>query len=288
MNFPLIVCCRVCMSGSHILTARTAVMRLSLVLVMALLAHATSPALAAKGLASPPILRIESEMHAGRINSVGVDAEGRTLATASDDETVRLWSLTDGRLIRVLRPPIGDLRQGKLLAVALSPDGRSVVSGGWTRGESENAESIYVFDSAAGGLTHRVSGLPNPVEQLAWSPDGHAVVAALRHGGGIRVYETNGWAIISNDPSYGDSCGGLAFDRLGRLATASDDGFVRLYSAQFSSVAKMAPRPGRRPHSVAFSPDASRVAVSYAGTAIVDILSVPMLKRVYSVEAKAP
>ena len=63
-------------------------------------------------------------MHTAPIQRIGVDAACSLLATASDDKTVRLWSLPDGKLKRVVRLPIGDGDAGKVQATALSPDGR--------------------------------------------------------------------------------------------------------------------------------------------------------------------
>ena len=42
-------------------------------------------------------LRIETGMHTAVINSIGIDADCSLIATASDDKTVRLWSLPDGK-----------------------------------------------------------------------------------------------------------------------------------------------------------------------------------------------
>ena len=50
-------------------------------------------------------------MHTAAIRRIGVDAACSLLATASDDKTVRLWSLPDGKLKRVIRLPIGDGRR---------------------------------------------------------------------------------------------------------------------------------------------------------------------------------
>jgi WD40 repeat protein len=46
------------------------------------------------------------------------------LATAAEDQTVRLWEVATGRQQAVLRP------KGIALAVAFTPDGNSLVSGG--------------------------------------------------------------------------------------------------------------------------------------------------------------
>src|ERR1700739_4239058 len=94
---------------------------------------------------APPVLRLETGMHTAPIRAAAVDAGGRLMATASFDKTVRLWSLPGGKLLRVLRPAMGSGQEGELFAVAVSPDGRSVVTGGWTGFVWEKANSLYVF-----------------------------------------------------------------------------------------------------------------------------------------------
>src|SRR5437868_1646805 len=78
-----------------------------------------------------PQLRIDGGMHTASIRRLDVSADGKILVTGSEDKTVRIWSLPDGRLLRTLRMPSAPGDVGKVFAVALSPDGRLVAVGGW-------------------------------------------------------------------------------------------------------------------------------------------------------------
>lgn len=63
---------------------------------------------------TPPeaaILRLDAGMHTAAIRRIAVSGDGRMLATASHDKTVKLWALPEGRLVRTLRVPVG-LRLG--------------------------------------------------------------------------------------------------------------------------------------------------------------------------------
>lgn len=129
-----------------------------------------------------PFLLIEAGMHTAAIRRLDADAQSRFLVTASYDKTVRVWSLASGELLKVLRPPIGSGGEGKLYAVAISPDGAAVATAGWTPG---NESDIYLLDRTSGRMQRRISGLPNVIHHLAYTPGGRYLAATL---GGLTAF----------------------------------------------------------------------------------------------------
>src|SRR5499425_2254971 len=110
-----------------------------------------------------PVLVIDPGMHTAPITDIGVDAAGQIAVTGSHDKTVRVWSLSDGKLLRTIRMPAGPDDIGKIYAVAMSPDGALVAAGGYTRWTTTAPEeSIYLFETHTGKIAARIAGLPIP------------------------------------------------------------------------------------------------------------------------------
>jgi WD40 repeat protein len=70
-----------------------------------------------------PELALQSG-HRGQVHSLAFSPDGRMLASAGSDSTIKLWDTSRGLLIRTLSGHLGAVR-----AVAFSPDGKSLVSG---------------------------------------------------------------------------------------------------------------------------------------------------------------
>src|SRR5262249_23584292 len=120
----------------------SSVARLLALLPMLLFAvFANTPAMAQ--LYDQPVLVVDPGMHTASIRDLSVDAAGRLAVTGSEDKTVRVWSLSDGKLLQTIRMPAGLGHIGKIFAVAMSPDGDLIAAGGWNGSTTD--EDIYLF-----------------------------------------------------------------------------------------------------------------------------------------------
>jgi len=234
-----------------------------------------------------PILRIEVGANTGIINCISTDAQGRFLATSSDDKTARLFDVGTGRLVNTFRPPIGEGNEGKLFAVAISPDGSTLAVGGWT-GTDWGDTAIYLFDTSSGKLLRRIGKLPNTtITHLIFSVDGRTFAAGLGGENGIRIFRSSDGSEIARDIEYGGASYSVHFAADGRVVSSCEDGYIRLYAYDDKSlrlVAKTRPSGGSVPGAARFSPNGARIAVGYNDSRKVDILSSVDLFHLFSAD----
>ncbi len=105
------------------------------------------------------------------VHSLCYSPDGKLLASAGGDSTARLWDVATGREVRRFVDPKSEW----IGSVAISPDGKTLVTGGRT---------VRVWDVASGQEAY---GLPYRSANVALSQDGKTLAVAA--GEGIHVWD---------------------------------------------------------------------------------------------------
>jgi WD40 repeat protein len=235
-----------------------------------------------------PLLQIDAGMHIAPIIRISINTSCRLMLTGAKDKVARLWRLPEGaegqaEQLHTLRVPIGNGDQGKIFAVALSPNGRLAAAGGWdVYPQQHAAHAVYVFDTATGKLIHRLAELGSVLRQVVFSPDNRYLVATVGDHGGIRAWDTESWRLIAEDHDYEGDSYGAAFDDANRLYTVAFDGYIRRYSSGFRLETKVRTIGGSRPFTVAISPKGDLLAVGFDRSPVVDIYATEDLRWLYA------
>lgn len=180
-------------------------------------------------------LDLDTGGHRAAVKDVAWTPDGQFLVSASDDKTIRVWDAASGVSVRTIRGQIGPGNEGKVFAVAVSPDGKTIAAGGWFGpglGESPPYGDIRLFDLATGRIKGVLKHADLPTYSLAFSPDGTKLAAGGQDG---LVFlwrkdatQASGWSFERDwdAESNGITRVGFALGGTRLVATTSDNGFA--------------------------------------------------------------
>ena len=100
-------------------------------------------------------LDLDSGGHTARIADLAFTPDGEDVVSASDDKTIRIWDWQSGVTLRTIRGYLGNGSDGKIFAVAVSPDGKTIAAGGYFGaglGDKPPYGDIRLFDFATGKI----------------------------------------------------------------------------------------------------------------------------------------
>ncbi len=193
----------------------------------------------------PVVLR-----HGGVIQTVKFSpVDNSLLASAGDDNTIKIWDLQNNTIVTTLRG-----HNGVINSVAFSPDGQLLASGGddW---------SCRLWDVEAGSyiatLEHIIGQHRTQVKEVAFSPDGKLLATAGLNAKLWEVSTRNEIATLQHD----EWVVALAFSPNGEmLATGDNQGRVKVWNIQERKVIAQFKGDTVRVDTVVFSPDGRTLA----------------------------
>jgi WD40 repeat protein len=97
------------------------------------------------------------------VNALAVSSDGKILATAADDEIVRLWDIESGKEVAALAG-----HEGPVYSVEFSPDGKTLASGGYDY-------TMKLWEVASRKEIATLKGHGGAVRSIAFSPDGRRI-----------------------------------------------------------------------------------------------------------------
>jgi len=187
------------------------------------------------------------EGHPGVVIGVAFDPQGGTLASASDDNTVRLWEVGSGKLLRSLEE-----RNEKVRCVVFDPQGVMLVVGGEGR--------LRLREARSGKLLRTLVGHREIVMSVAFDPQGGTLCSGSADGA-VKLWEARTGKLLRTLEGHLSGVNSVAFDpQDGTLASASDDNTVKLWEARSGKLLRTLEGHLSGVNSVAFDPQDGTLA----------------------------
>ncbi|PNH10193.1 WD repeat domain-containing protein [Tetrabaena socialis] len=204
--------------------------------------------------------------HSAPVRGVAWRPDSGAVASASNDQMLRLWDPKSGACTAVLKG-----HAGNALTVAWSPDGGTLASGGdnemlvrlWDAGPAVTAGGGGAGTSSVAlsqALPQQEQVHAETIASVSWSPDGAAIASASMDKT-LRVWDAASGECRATLLGHIGKVFSVAWSPSGRaLASGSLDRTVRLWDAASGECTATLEGHGDQVYSVSWSPDGGAVA----------------------------
>jgi small GTP-binding protein len=188
------------------------------------------------------------EGHQGRIRSVAFDPQGETLASGSDDNTVKLWEARSGKLLRTLEG-----HRDFVTSVAFDSKGRTLASG-------SDDEKVKLWDVASGNPLRTLTGHQSWVLSVAFGPIGRTLASASVDQT-VKLWDSTSGDLIITLDDHRDWVRSVAFSPEGQvLASGSSDFTIKLWDTTKGTCLHTLAVHTHNVRSIAFDPTGQTLA----------------------------
>jgi len=186
--------------------------------------------------------------HATNLKTLMFSPDGKSIAAAYDDHTIKLWDIASGDCLKTLEGHEDCVR-----AVAFSPDGSRLAS-------ASLDHTIKLWDIASGDCLQTLRGHGDWVIAVTFSSDGSSIASAsLDHT--IKVWDTISGHCIKTFRGHTRNITSITFSSDGSsIASASDDRTIKVWDIASETCIQTLDGHAPGENLVTFSPDGSQLA----------------------------
>ncbi len=192
---------------------------------------------------------IEARSHAKEILTIAWSRDGRTIASAGKDASIRLINSASGATTRVVAAP------DETKTIAWDPARNRFASG-------HRDGTVRFWDGKTAALLRTLRAFELEVDEIAWDADGTRI-AAVGWDSKIKIWDTSDGSLVATIHGDSEAYLSIAFSPDGsRLCAAGTDGSTTCWDAKtYERVFRQYDDPAltRR---IRYSPDGTRIAIA--------------------------
>lgn len=189
--------------------------------------------------------------HNSLINTISFSPDGKLLASGGYDDSIRLWDVTSGALIRTL---IGHV--DAVYYIVFSPDGKRMATG-------DNSHMVKLWDVVSGKELFTLTKDNGYLNSLAFSPDGKLLASGSEYNG-IDIWNSLSGEKVSspNNNADDDGVNTIDFSPDGKILASGDDGhMIKFWDvSSWKEIKRITGAEDEYISSIKFSPDGKTLA----------------------------
>ncbi|MEH2129769.1 MAG: ribosome assembly protein 4 [Nostoc sp.] len=188
------------------------------------------------------------EGHSDMVRRVAYSPNGQQLASASSDNTIKIWDVSSGKLLKSLSG-----HSSPVNLVAYSPNGRQLAS-------ASSDKTIKIWDVSSGQLLKTLTGHSDTVNSVAYSPNGQQLASAS-YDKTIKIWDVSSGKLLKSLTGHSSEVNSVAYSPNGQqLASASADKTIKIWDVSSGKLLKTLTGHSNVVNSVAYSPNGQQLA----------------------------